>query len=227
MAVRPVFVMKTSFPYYSEINVEFHYHAGFALVQKQKNIEAIHQAYRREYPKSDVLEASSKAPTELGKSLSPFYLMTKEDGKSFPVENVFQASKVFQTGGPFLSLLEMPAIKAKTTSITKTHGLLLYYEYRNKRYPIEPRGWLYDWIYMNALSNHPDLVEQISQYNAFTDIAFNPKTGSTCQAKCLAIYKSLAKKDLLKSALSSIPAFLKIVFHVSWPEASTETEPEE
>ncbi len=220
MAVRPVFIPQGKYPWYSEVNVEFHYAAGFALVQRQKNINAIHDGFRRIYPDTPVLEASSKSASELGKSLSPFYLQTELNGKFYPVENVFQASKVFQGGGPFRQLLDVEPVKAKTTSITKTHGAILYYVYEGNNYPIDPKGWFYDWLYMKALKADPGLASQALDYGAFTDIAFNPKTGTTCQAKCLAIYKGLSEKKKLDEALSSIPSFLKIVFKASWPEIS-------
>lgn len=218
MAERPVFVAKKSYPFYESVEVTFKYFAGFALVQRQRNIAGIHEAFHKLYPKLYVLEASSKAPSELGKSLSPFYLMCSYRGKEYPVENVFQAAKVFQAGGPYLQLLDLEAIKAKTTSLTKTSGPLLYYDYDGRKYPLEPKGWLYDWIYMHALHAQPELAKAALDYDAFTDIAFNPKTGSTCQAKALAIYKGLVQKNLLEEALASIPAFLKIVFHAKWPD---------
>lgn len=225
MAERPVFVMKTSWPYYSEVEVSFKYYAGFALVQRQRNIAGIHEAYNKLFPKSKVLEASSKAPTELGKSLSPFYLKTKYEGAEYPVECVFQAIKVFQKGGPFGQLLNFEPVKAKTTSITKTAGSLLYYDYDGQKYPLDPKGWMYNWIYMNALHNQPELVRQIQDYDAFTDIAFNPKSGSTCQAKALAIYRGLEKKGILDQALSSMEEFLHIVYKIKPAKAEEKTDP--
>ena len=41
MAVRPVYVVKESAPYFAVTNVEFGWNGGFAKVQKQKNIRAI------------------------------------------------------------------------------------------------------------------------------------------------------------------------------------------
>lgn len=216
MAERPVFMAKKSYPFYQTVEISFKYFAGFAMVQKRKNIAEIHAGFEKLYPDVPVLEASSKAATELGKSLSPFYLMAEDDGHQYPVECVFQASKVFQAGGPFLQLLNMEAIKAKTTSLTKTKGALLYYQYQNEKYPLDPKGWLFDWIYMKALQNHPQLQEKAMEYSAFTDIAFNPKTGSTCQAKCLAVFKGLSQKGILDEALASIPAFLKTVYKKNW-----------
>lgn len=213
MAQRPVFEVKTTFPYFQVCEVDFQWSAGFALVQRQKNIAAIHAAYLKEHPKAKILEASSKAPTPLGKSLSPFYLPCVFDGRTVSVECAFQACKVFQDGGPFLQLLDMEPIKAKTTSLTKTAGPLLYYDYAGRHWPLEPKGWLYEWIYMNALHAKPELAAQIQDYTAFTDIAFAPKTSVTCQAKALAIYLGLEKKGLLASALESIESFWRIVFH--------------
>jgi hypothetical protein len=208
MAQRPVFTPKTSFPYYTTEMVEFHYAAGFATVQRQKNIAAIHAAYEKLHPGTPILEASSKAPTPLGLSLSPFYLMLG----NHPVENVFQASKVFTKGGPFAQLLDMPAVKAKTTSITKTNGPLLYYEYDGEKLPVLPQGWFFTWLYLKALSDHPQLCQEVVQYKAFTDIAFNPNTGHACQAMALAQYCALSKKGLIEQALSSIDAFRQIVW---------------
>jgi type I restriction enzyme M protein len=223
MAVRPVYLPKTSWPYYSIENITFKFSAGFALVQRQKNISAIHEGYKKLHPKSKLLEASSKSDSALGKSLSPFYLKTLYEGKLCPVENIFQSCKVFMQGGPYLSLLDMEPVKAKTTSLTKNSGPLLYYEYENHKYPLDPKGWLFEWIYLKALQEHTNLTQEILAYNGFTDIAFSPRTGITCQAQCLAIYIGLQKKGLLDAALENIPSFLKIVYHAKWNEVQMET----
>ena len=52
----------------------------------------------------------------------------------------------------------------------------------------------------------------ILEYDAFTDISFNPKKSINCQAEAAAIYVSLYRQNLLKEALSSEEAFLKIVY---------------
>lgn len=50
MAVRPVYVVRESAPYFSVTNVEFGWNGGFAKVQKQKNIRAIHAGFMRSAP---------------------------------------------------------------------------------------------------------------------------------------------------------------------------------
>ena len=94
MAQRPVYKIKSSYPYYECINVEFTYNGGFAVSQKQKNIQAIHEAYKASNSVAKVLEISSKSLQPLGVSLSAFNLLKKVHSMSIriPVENVYQAS---------------------------------------------------------------------------------------------------------------------------------------
>ena len=61
MATRPVYTVKEAFPYYGTVNTEFEWNSGFAVVQKQKNITAIHGAFMRMMPGNQVLEISSKS----------------------------------------------------------------------------------------------------------------------------------------------------------------------
>ena len=74
---------------------------GFAPSQKQKNIRALHGAFLAAHPDARVLEISSKSMQENGPALSAFALAKYVPalGKSVPVENVFQAGKVFEGGG--------------------------------------------------------------------------------------------------------------------------------
>ena len=213
MAERPVFLPKNSWPFYTTEEVSFKWYAGFALIQKRRNIEGIHEAYLTLHPQARLLEASSKSANPFGESLSPFYLEGELDGRKYPVECIFQASKVFQKGGPFPQLLDMPAVKAKTTSLTKSAGPLLYYEYAGERWPLDPRGWLFNYIYLKALQGHPEKLAEIEGYTGFTDVAMSPK-GSTCQAEALAMALGLRHKGLFDEALASIPDFLRIVCHV-------------
>lgn len=208
MAERPVFTSLKKYPWQQASMIQFHYAAGFALVQRQKNIAALQEGWLKQHPESRILEASSKAPTELGKVLSPFYLTLN----GIPVENQVQAAKVFQNGGPYLQALEMPAIKAKTWGVLKTSGALLYYRWQDRDYPVWPRGWFFTWLYLQALLQHPEFCRELEAYDAFTDIAFNPKTGHACQAMAIAIWKGLKARGKLTEAMESWESFRRIVF---------------
>ena len=50
------------------------------------------------------------------------------------------------------------------------------------------------------------------EYDAFTDIAFNPQKSINCQAEAAAVYVSLKRQGLLEAALNNRADFLKIVY---------------
>lgn len=214
MAIRPVYISKPDSKEFMEVvEVDFTWFSGFSIIQKQKSIESFHQKIKLRYPELRVLEISSKSKEELGILLSAFNLMikTKKD-MQFSVETAFQASKVFENGGPFLDLYNKTSLEAKKDNRIKNSGELLYFQYFNRRWELEPKTSFYDWLYINALSLNEGLSKKIVEYDAFTDIEFNPKKSINCQAKAAALYVSLFKAGLLESALSSAEEFKKIVY---------------
>lgn len=93
MATRPIFISTKTKPYYRVIPVFFAWNGGFAKIQSQKNIRAMHREYHRYYPDGKILEISSRSEQDLGVKLSAFNLMTVVPSlkKKIPVECVFQA----------------------------------------------------------------------------------------------------------------------------------------
>ncbi|MCD7819634.1 MAG: hypothetical protein LUH07_11375, partial [Lachnospiraceae bacterium] len=73
MAERPVFVAKEKSPFYETVPIEFIWNGGFAKTQKQKNIMAIHENFRKRMPGKKVLEISSKSMQEGGEALRAIY----------------------------------------------------------------------------------------------------------------------------------------------------------
>ena len=108
MAVRPVFCTKSKAPFYETVNVDFKFNAGFDISQKQKNVIAIHEAFKSEAPDKKVLEISTKSLQPEGRALSAFNLckILPKAKRRVPVECVFQSSKQFEDGGPYLDLLD-------------------------------------------------------------------------------------------------------------------------
>ena len=186
MAVRPAWrVLKTQeFLKIVKNNFEFKFNPGFSVVQKRKNIIALHQAIG-----DKALEVSTKSEEELGRSLSAFNLKIK----GIPLECVFQASKVYQFGGPYKDLLKASPKDAKRDERHKSSGKLIYFEYEGNEFPLEPKTFFYDWLYIKAVkeSIKPDFLKNIIQYSYFTDIEFNPKRSINCQAKTVAIIKAM------------------------------------
>ena len=101
MAKRPVFIPQGEVPFVRAIETEFSWNGGFAPSQKQKNIRALHGAFLAAHPRARVLEIYTKRKQEKGTGLCSFALARYVPalGRSVPVENVFQAGKVFEGGG--------------------------------------------------------------------------------------------------------------------------------
>ena len=202
MAKRPVHVTKMEAPFYSVETIEFDWNRGLAKSQKQKNITAIHKGFMRKHPDKEVLEISSKSMQEYGEILSAFFLKkyVPELGKSIPVECIYQAGKVFEKGGPYQDILEKTSREAKKDERLKNSGALVSFWFDGKTFPLIPRTVFYDYIYINALFENPELAAEVMKYDAFTDIEFNPNKGINCQAKAAATFVALTKMGLIDKA---------------------------
>lgn len=225
MANRPVFVVSLDFRYCIRENVEFEFFNGFSDKQQKKNINSLHKAYLKKNSDKKILEISSKSESGLGKRLSAFNLMIKtKNGKEFSVESAFQASKVFEKGGPYKDLLDVSSRAAKKDERLKNSGKIIAFSIGGKTFATEPKTYFYNWLYINTLHLYGELTEQLIEYNAFTDIAFNPNKSINCQAEAAAIYVSLQKQRLLQEALKSKDAFLDVVYPIANKSKSTESE---
>lgn len=211
MATRPIFVPCFDTVGVIEDMLEFKWHPGMALVQKKKSIYELHQvANNKGYKK--ILEISSKSEDKAGIELSAFNLTitTKKKGNKFSVESAFQGSKVFEEGGPYLDLLNMESLKAKKDIRLRESGNLIGFRFFGKDFPIIPRTFFYDWIYINALVSHHNLSAKARSYDAYSDIEFNPKKSINCQAHSVALYVSLYVNKVLEKALQSPESFLEV-----------------
>ena len=211
MAERPVFTAEARVPYYHTANVEFAWNGGFAKVQKQKNITALHEAFQREYPECSVLEISSKSMQENGEALSAFFLKkyVRHLDRSVPVECIFQSSKVFGKGGPYEELLTASPREAKKDERLRSSGSLVCFRFEGREYPLIPRTAFYDWIYMNALLENEELMETLLQYDAFTDIEFNPEKSLNCQAKAAAAFVGICRNGQMEK-IRDFDSFLSL-----------------
>lgn len=213
MAQRPVFTPRKRKPYVDVFNPEFVWNGGLSPTQKKKNIIALHQAFNARFPEKKVLEISSKSSEDPGIRLSAFHLekYVPELGKSVPVECVFQGSKVFAAGGPYTDLYTATARKAKKDSRLSTSGMLKGFRFNGRAFPLNPTTAFYDWLYINALLENPELAEGLKAYDAFTDIEFNPNKSLNCQARAAALFVALRREGLLEQCqdFSTFQALLK------------------
>ena len=216
MANRPVYVpQKSATSFVQEIPVEFQWFAGMSVSQKQKSIASLHSAIQEQRGLKRVLEISSKSANPIGVRLSAFNLMVPIGEQQVSVESAFQASKQFQNGGPYLDLLSMSSRDAKTDPRLRDSGPLTGFFLNGEAWPLQPTTSFYDWIYLQALSSNPDLAEALMEFEAFTDIEFNPDKSLNCQARSAALYVSLNKEGRLGEALSGRTAYFEVLRSVS------------
>ena len=214
MASRPVFFSKESYPYFEEEDVEFVFHSGFALSQKQKNIAALHKAFQEKHVDRRIIEISSKSTELLGTQLSAFNVMYNLNGSEVSLESIFQGSKVFENAGPFHDIYKMGPVEAKKDPRIRESGIIIGFSLDGKPFPSDPKDFFYNWIYSSAIYEHNDLLEKLSDYDAFTDIEFNPKKSLNCQARTVAILRGLIMSRKLDEAMDSPESYLKTVYHV-------------
>ena len=187
MAKRPAWTIENGNVICREF--DFAWNGGFAVSQKRKNINALHQSIA-DATGQTALEISSKGEVELGNQLSAFNMKTN----GVFIENVFQASKRYENGGPYLDLLNVAPKDAKRDERHKTSGRLLAFVRNGEDWPLEPRTAFYDYIYVLAVIENFGRELDLHDYNWFTDIEFNPGKSINCQARAVAIYKLIQEK---------------------------------
>jgi hypothetical protein len=213
MATRPIFIVETKGPaLVREELIDFVWHAGMAKSQRRMCMRSLHEAAQAKHQGARILEVSRMSDNSLGEQLSAFNLKLehKDQGREVSVECVYQASKVFERGGPFLDLLTAMPGDAKTDLRLQESGRLIAFNVFGEDWPTEPSRAFYDWIYMNALDRHRELAFAVNEYDIFTDIVFNPAKSINCQARSVALYVALVRRGELPAALSSRDAFLRM-----------------
>ena len=211
MANRPVFLPSSKGQrLVEERSFDFHWASGFAAVQKKKNIASLH----REAMTSGiqrVLEISSKSEEPIGKKLSAFSLKIEIDDGSYPLESVYQGSKVFATSGPFPNIFSFAPREAKRFIRENASGHITGFRLEGTDYPLSPKNAFYDWLYIRSLEKHADWIKKEVAYDAFTDIEFNPAKQVNCQARAFAEYLSLIARDKLHAAASDFKYFTSML----------------
>lgn len=213
MAERSFFIPKDSFPFYEERSVSFDYFSGFALSQQQKSIISMHQSIKVTWGLTEILEVSTKSDNSIGVSLSAFNLMLDYQGHSASVESIYQSSKTFTDGGPFLDIAWKSSLEAKRDERLKTSGNLVHFEYEGVTWPLLSSPNFYDFLYISALSQSK-FVSQVEIYQAFSDFAYSTRIGKAkkgrswnCQARSLAIFKGLSYAHSLSELLRLLREF--------------------
>jgi len=214
MAKRPVFFPSQKKHLLVETKeFEFTWNPGMAVSQKKKNIVALHDSARKELGVHNLLEISTKSEESLGVELSAFNLkFQSKSGTQYTLECLYQASKVFEHGGPYRDLLNGSPKGAKQDPRLKESGnMVKFLSLKGVDWPLFPHTIYYDWLYLNVLKQYPNVLDELTEYDAFTDIEFNPKKSFNCQAYSVALAVSLNHRGMLNQATASKEAYLEYI----------------
>lgn len=209
MEKRCVYEVLDKKPYFRRKSIDMSFPKGW-FRNPITAVEVLHKNYKSLYDDTKSLfEISSAADDVVGKKLSALNL---KDEKGRTVECVFQSSKKFENGGPYLDLLNVSSKQAKKDKRLKESGRVIAFIKDGIEYPTKPVTAFYDYIYISTLINNKDLCDLLDTYDAFTDIWFNPKNSLNCQAEAIAIYRGLKKSNNLDKAMKSFDDFVNEVF---------------
>lgn len=201
-----------------EPSVRFEWSPGFALVQKRKSIASLHAAAVDQLDVDSLLEVSTKSPKALGARLSAFNLHIRFDdlGRRVPLESAFQGSKVFEQSGQRPEIYEMSSgTDAKKAARAYESEKLVKFSFEGRNWPLTPKTAFYDWLYVRALVDlaieRPSLVDELLEFEGFTDIEFNPRRSFNCQARSCALFVALSAWTDLGELVGNPDEFLAIL----------------
>lgn len=191
---------------FEEIIVEYEHTDGLVSLQKQKNVLSFHKSIQERFEGKRIIEISTKSQSPFGVSLSAFNLML--DG--YPVECVYQSSKVFEGNVQFENLLTESAKTAKKFIMENVSLPVIGFRYKGEEFGLLPRSMFYDYTYISALLESKSDVSIIGDYDIFTDIEFDEKTGYNCQARACAIYAYMLRTGKVNYYMSSRERFKEL-----------------
>lgn len=217
MAFRPAWNIKNNQVIMRMFEVKWN--PGFAIIQKKKNIINLHQSIHDQFKNENILEVSTKSNDEIGFKLSAFNLTLN----GIKIENIFQAAKKYEKGGPYLDLLYVTPVEAKRDIRHKTSGKLVSFIMDSIEWKTQPLTSFYDYIYIRAaLESITDAeLNQILKYQWFTDIEFNPFGSINCQARSVALLKIIILnnfQDVLKNNDTWIKFHIEFVRDINMEE---------
>nr|WP_135230004.1 hypothetical protein [Deinococcus fonticola] len=176
--------------------------------QAQRSIAELHASAQAKGIEP-LLEISSKGSERLGNALSAFNLtFTALDGTTLSVESAYQGSKVFRNGDHFPDLYRASSRDAKLDERVKGRSDIAGFDFFGEAWPGQPTTAFYDWLYLQALAQHPTELEALEHYAGFSDIAFNPQKSAACQARCAAMALGMRRSGAWPAALGGQDAFL-------------------
>lgn len=225
MAIRPIYLPQNQRPFFRKNDVDFKWFPGLSTSQKQKSIDSLHQSAKECLHISKILDISSKSKVQEGNQLSAFHLnaYTKDNHyihEDYSVEVVFQTSKVFNDTLHSVDLLGSDVLSVRKSIREREQQGLTGFMLEGIEWGLNPIGAFYNFLYIRSLLRQIALSEKITEYDGFTDIAFNPKKSLNCQAEATAMLVGIINHynhDLsyVYELFDSQKLFLNVVYGVN------------
>ncbi len=145
-----------------------------------------------------VLEISYKSNTDLGSQASASELMVQlPNMPRSSVESLYRKSMVFGAGGPGREIYEKKLIDVKRSIRLADRGKLIGFQCLDEHWGLE--DGFYSWLYLCGLMKNRKIAEALMEYEAFTDITFNPHQANHSAAHSAALYVAAMKLDIIES----------------------------
>ena len=220
MAQRPIFIPTDRTPYVATHMIDFPWVMGMAKSQARKRVLSLHEAATK-VSLENLLEISTASNSTVGIRLSAFNLsVTVNFGtldslnlQTHSVETVYQSSKVGRYAGknigPHPDWLGLTGKEVKSNIKGIKMDSIELYRYGKNAWPSQPSESFFTWLYINGLMQQGGLIEQLAQYDGFTDIYFNPKKTKNCQARAAAQAVSMYKIGQLETIMKTRRSYLQ------------------
>ena len=207
MAVRKIYLSIPEYPYAKEISVTFPWANG----SRHQNVQAVLDTFHDVYPEVPALEVSlaSLQPEGIHAAAMKLPLHLAGSGQDVPVGIVYEASKVFENGGPYADLLQCSRQKVLKDARLQQSGKCVGYRLEDMEYPAEPHPYaFFNWLYACALHQNHEKTDSILKFGAFSDLELgSTKKDRNSPARAAAVYAGLAAAGKL-ACLESYEAFV-------------------
>lgn len=211
MATRPIFIPRPGRgPLVEELNIDIRWHGGFAVSQKQKNIQELHRK-AAELGVFPILEISTKSEVEIGRRLSAFSLKIHAYGAMKSLESAYQASKVFRFSGQHEYVVDLGPYDAKKEIRNVGEGEIIAFRFEGVDYPTEPKNAFYDWLYLRAIAPHEGWIKDNLNYKGYSDIEFTPGKSINCQGRAFAEFHALSMRGDVGECTNDFETFRNIL----------------
>lgn len=185
-------------PFFSEQLATFQYEPGRDPRTHSLNSRRLVDSIQELEHQSCILEVSTASSHAAGVMLSALNLHLNSSWGKHSVERIFQASKVFEFGGPFQEILGINVAPKSFAKLTTSGKLIGFKGPDGLQFPADGTSGFYDRLYIRALIENPHLLAELLNFDVFTDLRFAKRVRGfvasqpiNTQARSCAIAKSL------------------------------------